>query len=231
MCGDMARLALLRPAGPEPGWVYWVRRVLVLAVLAVVVLVGSRVLGGGGSSAARSPAGQPDQPRPTGTPVTSALPSRLPTSGSASPPPAQPCEVAALDVRATVAARDHPVGVLPRLMMTVTNEAALACTLDLSTARTALTVYVGSDRVWSSTDCSSPAPQVQTLLAGRATVARSVAWNRRRSTPSCASPSAQPLPPGTYELHGQLLAAAGAGGGGPGRGSTRVVDGGTFLLS
>lgn len=200
---------LLHPVGHLSARVYWVRRAVVAAVVLVVVVLLVRLLAGGGGGKAASPAAIGATPAATRT--------ATPSSGPAAPAAPAPCADTALKVTAAVGATNYPLGSLPQLTVTVTNTGAAPCTRDLALTRRTLTVLSGTERIWSSADCSSATPAVQTLAPGKS-VGLPVAWNRRRSLPSCPTPQPPLAGPGTYRLRGQLEGLP-------------PVDGGSFTLS
>ena len=204
--------ALLRPVGPLPARVYWVRRVLALALLALLLLLLTRLFGGGGDEGT-SPGATAGTPKPT--PIATGAGSARPAS---TPPGGGVCPDVAMRVSATTGAQRYPTGTLPQLTVTVTNTGDRPCSRDLAATKRTLTVLSGTQRIWSSADCASATPVVQMLQPGLPVVLP-VAWNRRRSIPGCAGASPAPLAePGTYRLRGQLDGLP-------------PVDGGSFTLS
>jgi hypothetical protein len=81
---------VLRPVGPEPAWIYWLRRTMILGVgLIVVVAAAAVIMKSSGASAvsADPPPAAPTWPTapPVATPWASPTPSNLPSSTASSP--------------------------------------------------------------------------------------------------------------------------------------------------
>ncbi|MGW7368100.1 hypothetical protein ACWGI8_32930 [Streptomyces sp. NPDC054841] len=95
-------------------------------------------------------------------------------------------------------------GETPRFAFEVRNTSSVTCKADFGPKTAVLTVSAitdgKNDKVWSSKDCP-PGGGTQFLKfpAGR-TVTHTVDWDRRRSSPQCATPPAGPAAPGSYLL-------------------------------
>jgi cytoskeletal protein RodZ len=197
---------LLRPVGPNPPGVYWVRRAVVLLV--VVALVGGLAWwlsgrGGSGTTAAPEPSQSStptaEQTTPEATPTASATKTPSP-SASASGTPA--CKDSQITVTASTDAASYAVGSTPRLRMRIQNTSQTACKRDVGAAQNELVITSGSARVWSSDDCNEGgAAQVVTLKPDQS-YSVSVTWLGRVSKKGC--PADQPLAEaGTYKLTGR----------------------------
>jgi len=187
--------SVVRPVGPQPPRVYWIRRVLVVVLAAAVVagLVGLGTvlvgflggLGGDGSAAAPEP-------------------SETETSAAGSP-----ASCGADDLMLALAAdgQTYPEGALPQFTVSVVNDGTASCTFDASSANREVVVTSGADRIWSSADCQ-PDPEQDLLLLGVGTTApATVTWNRERSAEGC--PSGLPAPrPGTYKATATVAGVA-----------------------
>jgi hypothetical protein len=176
--------AVLHPVGPRPAHVYWARRLLVLAVVAVLVVGVVQVFAGGGDA-------KPAAVRPS------------PTSTAASPSPS-PAGLAAcrrhdLSVAASTDAPSYPGGALPHLTAVVRNTSADPCRFRTAAGRRVWTISSGADKVWSSADCNRSSVVAGTRLRPGKTVVYTLVWNRHRSAAGCpaTTPTAQP---GTYRL-------------------------------
>lgn len=175
---------VLRPVGPEPPRVYWVRRLIVLvAVVLVLALIGTVVRGWFAPGEAETPPG--------------AAAEAAEADGGASTSPAA-CTPDELTVTATTAVRVHEAGESPQINVTVTNTGDAACTVDLGPAQVEVLITSGADRIWSSADCPAQDGKNRLLLlppGDRETT--DVLWPRERSAPEC--PDGLPEPrPGTY---------------------------------
>lgn len=143
--------ALTHPVGPEPEGVYWVRRVLVLAVvMALVVLLSIivRALGGGGSSAAGSTSVSPTRsappstrPSPSAAPGSAKATSKAPTSKA--PTSKAPASKASTSKTSGTKA---PATAKPTAPATVANKATSSGPVICTPAETAVRVS-GSDLV------------------------------------------------------------------------------------
>ncbi len=200
-----------RPVGPDPDQVYWQRRAVaaVAAGVAVFILIFllSRAFGPGDS--VQTSAGA--SPSPVTSPSPSVAPMIGPTAVSPSPGATPPtpsaavasCATDAVKLEAKVERESYPVGGRPRLTLTVTNTGSAPCTRDLGQAAVGLTVFSGSDRIWSSDDCAPGGPaSIQTLTPGKAEQI-GVTWAGKRSRPKCAGDQEQ-AKSGTYRVSGRV---------------------------
>lgn len=203
---------VLRPVGPRPARVYWVRRVVVLVGLLVVALLvwglvsalgALGVLGGGsaepapGAAAGTATAGPADDDAAAAAPLTDGRPG--------------PCDPADLTVSLATPVRAYGEDQAPTFTFAVTNGGDAACTVDAGSGNLVVTVTSGEDRIWSSTDCVE-APGEQILLLDRdARHQETVQWPRERSDEPCTADLPAPRP-GTYQavatFHGAQTAAA-----------------------
>lgn len=175
---------VLRPVGSEPARVYWVRRLVVLAV-AVVVLVSlvlfvSNAFGGEKKA-------EPD-PTPTNA------------QDDAKPAPDEPCKPADLALAMSSAPEAVTAGKDAAFDVSVTNKGEYACTVDVGDESRVLTITSGSDRIWASADCASDedASRLVLLKPGSAHTS-TVVWDGERSNKKCDSDLPKPRP-GTYNL-------------------------------
>ncbi|MEN2421033.1 hypothetical protein AABB02_23445 [Streptomyces rimosus] len=98
-------------------------------------------------------------------------------------------------------------GEKPKFEVTVENAADSACKVDLGRGYAALTITETSqdERIWSSGDCppgSGSSAPVQVPAGG--SVTRTVEWDRKPSTSECATPQADPVGPGTYQVEAKV---------------------------
>jgi hypothetical protein len=176
--------AILKPVGPLPPRVYWLRRAGLL-MLVVVLLAGTvKACSGGGGGTDRL-GSEPQPSVTTSTPAPHTKPTR--------------CSRDALDVTAGADAETYPAGVLPQLTAEVRNVSDAPCRLAVEQDSRIWTVVSGADQVWSTADCPHPGDRsLHRLGAGKAITYR-VAWDRHRSEEGCATPGAE-AQPGTYRL-------------------------------
>ncbi|WP_084128231.1 hypothetical protein [Demequina sp. NBRC 110055] len=132
---------LRKPVGDQPAGVYWVRRLLVLVVVAVLVIAGwfivTSLLGSGDEAEA---------------PVTDISTSPQATADAA-PDPSRPCVEA--DATLTVAATPNPVaeGTTPAFEVVVEHTGSSPCTLATTAEGTELAIRSGDQQYYSSTWC------------------------------------------------------------------------------
>ena len=184
----------MHPVGPLPASVYWRRRAVLLLVLLVVALLLRSCAGGEPEQAALpKPAPTPSvAPSPSSSPAARPTPSAAPATGAT-------CTDAVLELTATTDADSYPVGSKPRITLTVVNTGPVPCRRDVGGAAVELRVISGSDRVWSSDDCSlGQVPGVEVLRPG---VAKTVVktWPGVRSAPQCGG-SKEQARNGTYRV-------------------------------
>lgn len=193
---------LTRPRGRLPQRVYWVRRLLVLGVAALLVLGLTRLLsyggsddGGGKATIVRGePTGSPtvtDQTTPVSpTPVRPGRKGRLPQ-------PEGPCDPS--DVLVTPVVKGAHVAQPVRIVLEVTSLQSPACTFQVSPRAVILRLLSPkrSEPLWTSQQCTAVVPE-QTVVA-RQTKAGTVAvfWNGRTSDSDCSNLTDWVFP-GTY---------------------------------
>lgn len=204
--GSEVDVGVLRPAGPMPARVYWMRRLVVLGAVAVVVALGVvlvRLVGGGpGSSSVGAARTLP--PSPSASPTTSRAASTTPSPTSGVPPA---CEAASLGLTLEADAASYPRAKLPTFTVTLVNTGPVPCLVDAGDAQREIVVTSGADRIWSSRDCAGPATRSRRLLLVPGTPDKTqVQWSRTRSAAGC--PGNQPAAlKGTYSA---VLTLAGA---------------------
>lgn len=186
---------------------YWRRRVYVLAGgLTVVGLLAWACSGSGhkrttaqvrNSAVPVSPAVPvAPSPDPTATVTVTATPSVPPSARKGNGDACNPRDVVADLVSAKDAYRG---GERPRFRLSVVNTGDHACTFDVGAKAMRLRIESGSDRVWASDRCGSPASDLRMLRRGVPFI-ETLEWNRQR----CDGESR--ARPGTY-----IVSAAGRG--------------------
>jgi hypothetical protein len=204
------------PRGPLPARVYWVRRGLALLLALLLVFVIGKVLSsfggndGGGSATAtivsKESAG-PTQP-PDGSAAGSAAVTDQSTKNSGqktAQKTAQPlsvptgqCQDDAVLVTPKVTKVDGGGGATLPLELTTTGS---ACTWRVSSATVVLKITSGSDRIWSSQDCSGTIPTTDVVVRPPDEKAAQVdvSWGGRRSQAGCPKGSGW-ADPGYYHV-------------------------------
>ncbi|HWC36080.1 MAG TPA: hypothetical protein VG650_14820 [Mycobacteriales bacterium] len=180
---------LLAPVGPLPPRVYWVRRIVVLAVPLILIIVIAVSCSGGGAK----PSGA--GPGPTSSTSTSTTPA---AAGSACLPG---------DLAATLhsSALIYPLGQSPAFSATITNVSASSCEFTSSPANEIWTVVSGPATYWTTAataGCQVSDASSTKTLAPNATTQLTITWDGKRQEPGCKSGDAAPA--GTYHLHARL---------------------------
>lgn len=196
---------------PSPA-VYRRRRLvallLVLAVVAAVVLAVWQPWNGTAVPAAsRTPgATLATSAAPATTDAAATPQSTTPVETSPAPDPSEEtepaiaaCSTADISVQAVTDKDAYGSGELPQLSITLSNEAAVPCLINVGTATQSFVITSGSDTWWRSTDCQSESSDQVVQLAPGQTVSSvtPLTWDRTRSSvDTCAS--ARPQAPAGY---------------------------------
>jgi hypothetical protein len=102
-------------------------------------------------------------------------------------------------------ANSYDPGAKPKFSLVATNASGTACKLDFGSTAAVFTITdVSDNHVWASGDCPSSrsAYLLQVPANGKATYA--VEWNRKTSSPQCATPKGQAAAAGTYLVEAKL---------------------------
>lgn len=168
------------PVGPQPGRVYWRRRLIValglIAVIIIVILIVNRP--GSGT------------PTPVGTAGGTTVPSTTAqTAAPANPGETVECDPRMITVEPTTDAPSYDAGVNPVLSFSLKSTMTNPCTFSAGSDQQEFVVTSGSDRIWSSKDCQSdPVAATATLLPGVPLAGSNITWDRTRSaTDTCDS--------------------------------------------
>ncbi len=206
--------ALFVPVGPEPSYVYWIRRITLLLALGTLIFGIWWVFSTQGSAdqssqaSTSSPSSVPSS-EPSANPTAESTnpspdPTIEPSPGSEPGPGAVPvdCQDSAIKVRARTDKSTYVVGETPELKLTITNIGELACNRDVGPRANELEVTSGGYHVWSSDDCSaSDASKIIVMKPGEK-VSSSITWNGRLSQKGCPSEGAE-AKPGRYDVVGR----------------------------
>ena len=192
--------SLLRPVGHLPASVYWFRRGLVLAVLALLLFLVLRLFGGGGEDPQNTAATGPQQDPPA-TSAPPETPVSTPTAGEKKPakttPPAdRECEGSDVRIDALPANRKIVSGSVLNFVVeldAVSDECKAAVDADKLT----VTVMSGNDLIWTTTHCSKAIRSATLVVAKGKQAAVTVPWTGHRSGPGCL-PGQPTAKPGTY---------------------------------
>jgi hypothetical protein len=195
-----AMSSLLRPVGHLPASVYWFRRGLVLAVLALLLFLVLRLFGGGGDDPQNTAATGPQQD-PTTAPVVT--PSSTPATTEKSeeptkttPPRDTKCDGS--DIRVEVLPTNRKIVSGSVLNFVVRFEAVSdECKATVDSGELTVTVTSGNDLIWTTTHCGKAVQRATLVVVKGKQVATTVPWDGRRSGPGCL-PGQPVAKPGTY---------------------------------
>ncbi len=222
--------SVLHPVGPEPVRTYWARRAAVVAAAIVLlsVIIALIVNGSTSGSAAEPPvdavpapaststteATTPATSTPTGgatrssaSPATSGKPSATGAASSTATPNPGPVACAAKDLRVTLTGKRRLKVKKPNTFkLSVINGSGSTCIATVNKKNFELKIYSGTDRIWSSNDCSTAVKPIRTKLAAERVSAWTMRWNGRRSADDCKNRPEIPQG-GTYFATAQLEGA------------------------
>lgn len=137
-------------------------------------------------------------------PTTGTSESPSPESTPAETPGVVACEAKDIEVTAVTDADRYPEGALPKLSISLTNNGAADCTIDVGSTMQVFTVSSGNDIWWRSTDCQeNPSSMIATLAAGVTVTSKEpVVWDRTRSSvETCAEENRPRAPAGGSSYH------------------------------
>ena len=143
-------------------------------------------------------------PTPTPTKTADAAAEVEPTASPEATPTAKPCVARDVAVEAVSDQETYEPGQNPQLSITLTNNGATDCTLNVGTSGQSFTVMSGSDIWWRSTDCQTePSDMVVLLAAGQSvSSAAPLTWDRTRSAVgTCGDSDRQSAPGGGASYH------------------------------
>lgn len=191
---------LATPRGPLPARVYWTRRLILLAVAALLVVTLGRVLTGGSDGGgdagstkndkATQVAGVPSSADTgvTDAATTAATPDAKDAKASKAPlaQPDGPCKPEDLAVTAEVGTTPNDGQV--EIVLAVSGTKA-ACTFTFSQESVVVKISSGADGIWSSQQCKTlPSQDVVVRSALPAKVP--FVWNGHRSDEDCSRSAA-----------------------------------------
>jgi cytoskeletal protein RodZ len=138
------------------------------------------------------------------SPAPTAAPEASPTTAPSATPTARPCVARDITVEPMSDQDTYAPGQNPQLSITLTNNGATDCTLNVGTSAQAFTIVSGNDVWWRSTDCQTePSDMVVLLAAGQSvSSAAPLVWDRTRSAVgSCGDSGRQNAPGGGASYH------------------------------
>ncbi len=195
--------SLLRPVGHLPASVYWFRRGLVLAVLALLLLLVLRLFGGGGGEDPQNTAASGPQQNPTTAPPTAPTTSPTATEKKSE----KPAKTSETPRDTTCEGNDLRVEVLPANRKIVSGSVlnfvvrfdavSDECKASIDSGALTVTVMSGNDLIWTTTHCGQAVQRTTLVVAKGKQATTTVPWNGRRSGPGCL-PGQPTAKPGTY---------------------------------
>ncbi|MGY4767152.1 hypothetical protein ACXC9Q_09550 [Kribbella sp. CWNU-51] len=189
--------SLLRPVGHLPASVYWFRRGLVLAVLALLFLLIVRLFGGGGDSPQNTAASDPSSSAPPAAPTTTPTVTATPTRTTTSPTP-RDTKCSGSDVRVEVLPANRKIASGSALNFVIRLDAVSdGCKATIDPSALTVTVMSGTDLIWTTTHCGQAIPRATLVVAKGKQAMSTVPWNGHRSGPGCL-PGQPVAKPGTY---------------------------------
>jgi hypothetical protein len=212
-----------RPRGPLPARVYWTRRLLLLLVALALVLGVARLLGGGGGDDPGTPSARPvgaelspttSEPGPTGspadvlqtTPGTADKPAHQKKKAKPTPTPlaepSGPCVTS--DVTVSPAVKGEARAGSPVLFALGLTTSEPACTFEVSASTLVVKLTSGSDRIWSTQDCTGAVPKQSVVLREGMVTTVHAAWHGQRSDATCSRTTPWALP-GYYHVAAAVL--------------------------
>lgn len=182
--------SLLHPVGSQPAAVYWLRRtVVVLIVAAVLVGIGWLLFR------------PPDQaaviavPNPT---TATGSPSPNQTSASPTPTPTGPVVCGQGNSALSLVGYQKVTADATQVFkLSINNASGQDCVLDLKPAAFELSITSGKDQIWSTADCAKWVPAKKTTLKPAQSHEFSIEWSLKRSAAGCKLAKAE-MKPGTY---------------------------------
>lgn len=176
---------VLRPVGPLPPRIYWIRRaILVIALLVLVIVIA--VSCSGGSSKPPAAGGRPG-PQQTHTPQPSQIAA---------------CDPTALTLTVSTDTVTYTTGQAPKLTGVFTNPTSTTCRLARLASDEIWTIKSGTPTVWTTQGCPGPAVPAHMKIAAGATKIVSMFWNGKVQNAACKEGATAQA--GTYTLHATL---------------------------
>ncbi|HEY5833151.1 hypothetical protein [Streptomyces sp.] len=155
---------------------------------------------GGGASSAGVTGGSDGSGTTGGSGTTSTTGGPLP-AGSTLPD----CDPGSVSLALTSGQNSYSPEDTPTFQVRATNSGATSCKLDFGPRQAVFTITAAadSDHVWASDDCPAGGSYLLQVSAHGATT-YTLRWDRKTSSPQCATPKGQQAGPGTYLVQAEL---------------------------
>lgn len=224
----------MRPSGPLPQRVYWMRRLLLLGIVLVITLLVWWLVSAAGDAEQTAAPGASTEGTPTtaSSPTTGANhkrdpavkhPRRTPhsrTAGATSTPhpkssakKAQPTKTPLAEptgpctptgVDMVIEVGDAKAGESNTATFELTSLDTVACTLAITPSTLVVKVTSGSDTVWSSDDCPDALLAKQVVVRADPASHYQFTWGGERSSDGC-QPTDSAVTPGGYWIQAALI--------------------------
>lgn len=185
-----------RPSGPHSSHVYWVRRALLLVILALAIWGVLRWAGGDqpakdrGTASVQGEAPSDPTPAPPTTRATSGTPRPQPATPGVHTVPArfvspdQECEPSTLRVVPAVVGLAR-AGETVRIHLRLSSTVESACTVSLDADALLVAVSSGDKTVWSSSRCTQAVPTRSLAVQPHWSTVFDVVWSGQLSRRGC----------------------------------------------
>lgn len=185
----------LQPRGPLPARVYWIRRLVLVALVVLLVVVLAKLLGGSSDGASESAtdgqattvsSGSSESAAPTeeAEPRRAKKPRKKKTPRLARPD--GPCEASDVLVKPVVG-KTPEAGRDVRIRLRLRTQEAEACTWQVSSDTVTIAITSGDDDIWSSRECPKVVPTEDVVVRSAKATTVPVDWNARRSDDECSA--------------------------------------------
>lgn len=176
----------MRPVGPLPPRVYWIRRSIVLGVVLIVILLLATQCGGGGGGGGGTNTGG-SHPDPT---------------TSSTPPTVSACTTTNVNLTVSTDTTTYTSGQAPTLTATFANTGTTACKLTRDVSNEQWTIKSGTPTVWTTKGCPADPVPAQLKIAAGATKVVHTTWDGHLRGTDCKDASV--AQPGTYRLYATI---------------------------
>ncbi|MCC6376591.1 MAG: hypothetical protein IT191_06190, partial [Microbacteriaceae bacterium] len=123
-------------------------------------------------------------------------------SASQTVDPSKACAPGVIKLTAATNKSNYAPGENPQLILTLTNEGAVPCTINAGTTKQVFTITSGSETYWKSTDCQQDPVDANVVLEPNIPQSTSpLTWDRTRSSATTCNSSRPAVPAGGASYH------------------------------